>query len=89
MGLSVWIDTFICDTLDICGYVPTQGELDVAENKPEVEPEVVDVDALPTVDTFEPDDEYDESDVPELGEESDADFEEHEYEKENLGGEEL
>ena len=61
----------------------------MAEKKPEVEPEVVDVDALPTVDTFEPDDEYDESDVPELGEESDADFEEHEYEKENLGGEEL
>lgn len=61
----------------------------MAEKKPEVEPEVVDVEELPVVETFDVDDEYDESDVPELGDESEADVAEYEYEKEIMGGEEL
>ena len=61
----------------------------MAEKTPQVEPEVVDVEALPTVDTFEPDDEYDEADVPALGDEDEADVAEYEYEKEIMGGAEL
>ena len=61
----------------------------MAEKQPEVEPEVVDVNEIPVVETFEPDDEYDEADAPELGDEDEADVAEYEYEKEIMGGEKL